>query len=176
VHEGQRVAALTLATRHLAACWLGVRLGRSLRSSRTPASPSPADIRHDNQVVALGPMFSTLDRFRFRGQNSRTVAAEHDGELRTHWRRWFGWRMPPPEFSASVCSSGRREGSRQWRFFTHIEPRFPGLIFFWKNKRKFAFGIGIFPGGEFFFQTQKTFFTKSSSARGRIAQYRPRDG
>jgi hypothetical protein len=32
-----------------------VRLGRSLWSSRAQASPSPADLRHDNQVAALGP-------------------------------------------------------------------------------------------------------------------------
>jgi hypothetical protein len=42
-----------------------VRFGHSLRSSRTPASPSPTDICHDNEVVALGPMLSTLDRLRF---------------------------------------------------------------------------------------------------------------
>jgi hypothetical protein len=35
--------------------WVRLRLGRSLWSSRAPASPSPADLRHDNQVVALGP-------------------------------------------------------------------------------------------------------------------------
>jgi hypothetical protein len=38
-----------------------VRLGRSLWSSRTPASSSPADIRPDNQVVAVGSMLSTSD-------------------------------------------------------------------------------------------------------------------
>jgi hypothetical protein len=37
-----------------------VTCGRSLWSSRTLASPSPADIRHGNQVVALGPMLSTV--------------------------------------------------------------------------------------------------------------------
>src|SRR5215467_8261461 len=44
---------------------LRVRLGRSLWSSRAPASPSPADLRRDNRVVALGPMLSPSDRFRF---------------------------------------------------------------------------------------------------------------
>jgi hypothetical protein len=43
---------------------------RSLRSSSTPASASPADIRHDNQLVALGPMLSTSDRFRFWKKNA----------------------------------------------------------------------------------------------------------
>src|SRR5215831_17555812 len=30
-----------------------------------PASPSPADLRHDNQVVALGPMLSASDPLSF---------------------------------------------------------------------------------------------------------------
>jgi hypothetical protein len=37
-----------------AECLEWVRFGPSLRLSHTPASPSPTDIRQDNQVVALG--------------------------------------------------------------------------------------------------------------------------
>jgi hypothetical protein len=36
-----------------------ITCGRPLRSSRTRASPSPADIRYDNQAVAVGPILST---------------------------------------------------------------------------------------------------------------------
>jgi hypothetical protein len=39
--------------------------------SRTTASPSPVDILHDNQVVALGPMLPTSDRFRLVGKNRK---------------------------------------------------------------------------------------------------------
>jgi hypothetical protein len=50
---------------------LRVRLGRSLWSSRAPASPSPADVRHGRQVIALGPMLPGSDRFRFFGKKSQ---------------------------------------------------------------------------------------------------------
>jgi hypothetical protein len=41
------------------------------------ASPSPADIRHVNQVVVLGPMLPTRDRFRFleKSRNGRVDIA-----------------------------------------------------------------------------------------------------
>jgi hypothetical protein len=46
--------------------------GPSLRSSRTPASPSPADIRHDSQVVAFGPKAAIDLSYHFRaGRASR---------------------------------------------------------------------------------------------------------
>jgi len=71
---------------------LRVRLGRSLwpRPSRAPASPSPADLRRDNKVVALGPMLSASDRFRLLekksqmgGSRSRTAVPEtlRDGRM-----------------------------------------------------------------------------------------------
>jgi hypothetical protein len=59
-------------------CPTRVRPGRSLWPSRTPASNSSAHICRDNQVVALGPMPPTRDRFRvwknarLRGSRYRT--------------------------------------------------------------------------------------------------------
>jgi hypothetical protein len=35
-----------------------------------PSSPSPSDIRHDNQVVALGLMLWVSDRFRLFRQSA----------------------------------------------------------------------------------------------------------
>ena len=50
--------------------WLGARLGRLLGSSYTPVSPSPADIRHDNQnrrtradVVDVRSLSTLLEKF-----------------------------------------------------------------------------------------------------------------
>jgi hypothetical protein len=70
----------------------GSRFTRSLRSSRTPA-PSPADIRHDNQVVALRPMLSTFDRFRFLDK------------IRGWWRRSAKAAncRPPPAAQRQRC-------------------------------------------------------------------------
>jgi len=45
-----------------------VRLGRSLWSSPLASFTLSRHIRHDNQVIALGPMLSTSDRFRFFGK------------------------------------------------------------------------------------------------------------
>jgi hypothetical protein len=64
-HPCYKASASTQAKRPAAALEsLGTAswVGRSLRSSRAPASP---DALHDNQVAALGPMLSTLDRFIF---------------------------------------------------------------------------------------------------------------
>jgi hypothetical protein len=47
---------------------LAVRFGRAARQL-----PSPADLRHDNQVVALGPMLSASGCFRFFGKKSQMV-------------------------------------------------------------------------------------------------------
>src|SRR5215475_3797714 len=57
---------------HLITC------GRSLWSSRTPARPS-AYICHDNQVVALGPMLSTLDALFLEKFAFGRVAIAHHG-------------------------------------------------------------------------------------------------
>jgi hypothetical protein len=66
---------------------LRVRLGRSLWSSRTLlASLSPADLRRDNRVAALGPMLSASDRFRlflkqFRRRRSRSRTQRRCGRV-----------------------------------------------------------------------------------------------
>jgi hypothetical protein len=56
-----------------------VRFGHSLGSSRTPTSPSPADIRHVNQVVALGPNWPSM--ISSVGQRDRTGKSEGQGKV-----------------------------------------------------------------------------------------------
>jgi hypothetical protein len=87
----------------------GERAGRTIRGA-DPASVrlgSDSAVRfdrftlnsrhsHDNSVLALRPMLSTLDRFRFPGQNWRMVAAQRKGtrsHVRCAARPWcIGWR------------------------------------------------------------------------------------
>jgi hypothetical protein len=77
-----------------------VRLSRAARA----ASPSPADIRHDNQLVALGPMLSTLDRFRFLEKNRRW--AGRDRHARPIDGRWWGGRWLDVEWARGWTYAG----------------------------------------------------------------------
>jgi hypothetical protein len=87
-----------------------VGLCRSLRSSSRPASPSPADIGHDNQLAALGPMLSTSDRFRFFGKKSPMGGSRSPRPVPTVG--WSDGRAPAARFGRALTGRGRASAAR----------------------------------------------------------------
>jgi hypothetical protein len=129
-----------------------IRFGRAARQLHPHQQTSPRQSSRRTRADAVG-----VRSLSVLGQNSRTVAAEHGGELCPHGDGG----------SAEGCRSAYARSSRpeRWRFFT---PSFWRPQFFSK-KLKIRFRIRVFlrqifrdffgslPGFEFFWQQEREF-------------------
>jgi hypothetical protein len=106
---------------------LWVRLSRPFRSSCTPASPSPADIRDDNQLVAFRPMLSTSESLSLfwkkiaDGRVAFVTPSPDGGGIRTpcFHGRWAGNTL------LRSRSLTRRVRHAQSRWGWYQDPMFP---------------------------------------------------